>query len=213
MSINNAPAYVSVKFVQALRIKAIERHGEAAYIHFDDDRFLPITMTAEWVAQRGAAEGGFMILYEDGYTSWSPAEAFMASCTPATIWGIKRTQSAKFGVNRQGRLVRRDNNEAIPDDEPVFILRARDIHALTALHHYLGALPADAANRPGVAKVIDAFSDFALHHPARMSLPTPAPAARPPIPPEPRSINVKWPPVPGERAPWPFPSSKKDPQP
>lgn len=46
------------------------------------------------------------------------------------------TQEPKYGVNDDGRLFNRETGNVIPDDEPVFILRARDIHALDTLNFY-----------------------------------------------------------------------------
>lgn len=47
------------------------------------------------------------------------------------------TQEPKYGVNSAGRLVNRETGSVIPDDEPVFILRARDKHAIDTLLFYL----------------------------------------------------------------------------
>lgn len=44
-------------------------------------------------------------------------------------------QEPKYEI-KGGKLVNRQSGEAIPDDEPVFILRARDVHAAGAIMNY-----------------------------------------------------------------------------
>lgn len=98
------------------------------------------------------------------------------------------TQEPKYDV-ANGRIVNRDSGEAIPDDEPVFIFRARDVHAVDALHGYLMHVM-DAHHMGCVSRRIDDFKRFAAEHPDRMkepdtassnaeAQPTVAPAQRP----------------------------------
>ena len=42
-----------------------------------------------------------------------------------------------FHVDEQLRLVKTSNNEPVPDDEPVFIMRGRDCIALPVLAQYI----------------------------------------------------------------------------
>lgn len=79
-------------------------------------------------------------------------------------------QEPKYGVNADGRLYNRETGSVIPDDEPVFILRARDVHAVTALQHYLEACTVDG-HKSVVRKRIGHFVDFAINHPDRMREP------------------------------------------
>jgi hypothetical protein len=69
-----------------------------------------------------------------------------------------------------GQLVNRATGEAIPDDEPVFVFRARDKHAAMALAAYHN-LCADQAHRDIVQKRIEDFVRFANAHPDRMKEP------------------------------------------
>lgn len=79
-------------------------------------------------------------------------------------------QEPKYGVNADGRLYNRETGNVIPDDEPVFILRARDVHAATALQHYMDACLVDG-HKSVVRKRISHFVDFAISHPDRMREP------------------------------------------
>jgi hypothetical protein len=54
-------------------------------------------------------------------------------------------------------LVKISNDEVIPEDEPVFILRARDIHALDTLMHYQAVCRAGDCNEYQMEGI-----DFAL---------------------------------------------------
>ena len=84
-----------------------------------------------------------------------------------------------------GQLVNRNSLEAIPDDEPVFVFRARDKLAVRALQAYatevaLGAFHAGLAQGPdtnlashalAVGQRIEDFRRFAAKHPERMKQP------------------------------------------
>jgi len=69
-----------------------------------------------------------------------------------------------------GKLVNRQSGEAIPDDEPVFILRARDRHAFGLLQRYAG-LAKDEKHREAVFVRIVQFKNWAEMHPDRMKEP------------------------------------------
>jgi len=83
----------------------------------------------------------------------------------------------KYCVVR-GRFVNRASNEMIPLDEPVFILRARDMRAAWAIASY-GDTCLDADHRITVQQRAEDFKRFAAMHPERMkepdtdSIPTP----------------------------------------
>ena len=80
------------------------------------------------------------------------------------------TQSPKYDVNRKGRLVNRTSGEVIPDDEPVFIFRARDRWAIDVLLHYQG-LCEDRDHRLDVERRIEEFDRFQDEHADRMKEP------------------------------------------
>jgi hypothetical protein len=73
-----------------------------------------------------------------------------------------------------GRFVNRVSGEEIPDDEPVIIFRARDIHALPVLWHYHGCLMTEGGDLHHIQAVLDRieeFKFFKLQNPSRMKDP------------------------------------------
>lgn len=73
------------------------------------------------------------------------------------------------------RLYNRKSGEAIPDDEPVFILRARDYHAYNAIKNYASLISAaqgyQSDHHLAVLDRAKDFRDFAENHPKRMKEP------------------------------------------
>lgn len=74
------PKYKCHKEVWALKIKSIRvtdtlRESDA-YLEFEEEGFAPIHVTAGWMFKHKPTVGGYYVVYEDGYKSWSPAEAF-----------------------------------------------------------------------------------------------------------------------------------------
>ena len=83
---------------------------------------------------------------------------------------MNTAQEPKYIIN--GPVVNRQSGHAIPDDEPVFLLRARDILALSVLEHYLEvAEHCDQEHLDAIQKRIDQFEAFANKHPDRMKEP------------------------------------------
>ncbi len=86
------------------------------------------------------------------------------------VFGLGQAQEPKYTTTQHGRLVNRSTGKAIPDDEPVFILRAQDRKACEALAAY--ALVVD---NPDHAAVVDQritdFRAFAARHADRMKEP------------------------------------------
>ncbi len=78
--------------------------------------------------------------------------------------------------SRQTRLINRETGEAIPDDEPIFIFRARDKHARDVLLQY-SLLVADENHRRVILQRCGHFDQFAQNHPDRMHEPDSAPLA------------------------------------
>jgi len=99
--------------------------------------------------------------------------------------GLLRSQEPKYTTDARGRIVNRHTGAPVPDEEPVFILRGKDAAALRTLAFYRDQLPAES--RHSVDERILAFSAFAESYPERMRLPD----TKPPIPPEPTSINAR----------------------
>lgn len=87
-------------------------------------------------------------------------------------FGLPLAQEPKYTVGtRDGRIVNRATGKPIPDDEPVFILRAKDVHAKAALEAYLEAVFNDVEHSDAVHDRINAFDAFATAHPERMKAP------------------------------------------
>jgi hypothetical protein len=73
------PRYRSHKRVHALRIAAIEIHPDgSAYIAPADPGYAPFRTRPEWAGRfhGNEADPGVYVVYEDGFTSWSPTKAF-----------------------------------------------------------------------------------------------------------------------------------------
>ena len=77
-----------------------------------------------------------------------------------------QSQEPKYGI-RNGRIVNRRTGEAIPDDEPVFVLRAKDRLAIRALTAYFSAVE-DPRHAQAVTARIKDFKRFAREHPERL---------------------------------------------
>jgi hypothetical protein len=83
----------------------------------------------------------------------------------------------KYGIEiRDGEpvIVKATTGEAIPDDEPLILFRARDRHAARMLHYYRDLCCQDACTEfhmRGITNRINAFENFALEHGDRMKQP------------------------------------------
>lgn len=80
------PRYISHKVVWALKIaftSAWPSQAGAATIHPAEPGFAPFEVPAEFVAKHRPESGGYYVVYEDGYASFSPAAAFEAGYTPS----------------------------------------------------------------------------------------------------------------------------------
>jgi hypothetical protein len=83
------------------------------------------------------------------------------------------TQDPKYSF-ASGRLVNSATLQPIPEDEPVFMLRGRDVHALDTLWPYLDACP-PGPQRDAIRASIVRFERFAKEHPDRMKEPDTTP--------------------------------------
>ncbi len=80
------PQYQSHKKVWALKIKQVElRPANGHIIHPVDDGYAPFEVSDEYVRRHNPQAGGYFVVYEDGYRSWSPAEAFESGYTSAKL--------------------------------------------------------------------------------------------------------------------------------
>jgi hypothetical protein len=78
------PRYQCHKQVWALKIKEIEtteRTAEGKYgVHlaFEDEGYAPIAVSQEYFEKHSPEVGGYYVVYDDGYKSFSPAGPFEA---------------------------------------------------------------------------------------------------------------------------------------
>ena len=70
------PRYRCHKQVWALQIKYVIANPRGFELHFFNERYAPIEVDAVWVAKHSPAPGGYFVVYDDGYKSYSPAKAF-----------------------------------------------------------------------------------------------------------------------------------------
>ena len=78
------PLYKSHKLVRALKIKAILRaldNDGVIFIIPEDDRYAEFQVDSAYYDRHNPQAGGYYVVYEDGYKSWSPAEAFESGYT------------------------------------------------------------------------------------------------------------------------------------
>ncbi len=82
-SMAEMPRYQCHKKVWALKIAKIQQGDDRdtfLTMHFVE-KFSPITMDLDWFMKHNPEEGGYYVVYQDGYKSFSPAEAFEGGYT------------------------------------------------------------------------------------------------------------------------------------
>lgn len=71
------PRYQCHKQVHALKIAGIQPVvGGSAIITPAEGSYAPFTVDADYVSKHKPQQGGFYVVYDDGYKSYSPAQAF-----------------------------------------------------------------------------------------------------------------------------------------
>jgi hypothetical protein len=91
-------------------------------------------------------------------------------------FGLPLAQEPKYTTGvRDGRICNRATGKPIPDQEPIFILRAKDALASVALSAYLAEIT-DADHAAAVQERIDAFDAFAEANPDLVKQPDTAAA-------------------------------------
>lgn len=78
------PLFKSHKRVRAMRIAKIKctSNTPGATLFSDTTEILPIVVTEQYLLKHRPKEGGYYVVYDDGYESFSPAEAFESGYTP-----------------------------------------------------------------------------------------------------------------------------------
>ena len=81
-----------------------------------------------------------------------------------------KTQDPKFTIEND-RLI--GQSGIVPDDEPLFILRARDVNAVATLKEYLrlACRSCDTDHTRAICKRISDFDKFKKEYPDRMKIP------------------------------------------
>lgn len=106
--------------------------------------------------------------------------AFAAPSQSSVVDGLSMIQEPKYTVTGSA-IVNRASGEVIPADEPVFIFRARDVYAASAIRRYAMEV-ADVTHRNIVLGRWQQFVDFARQNPTRMKQPDTAPQPSAPQP-------------------------------
>lgn len=87
MSLGELPKYKCHKEVWALKIARIDHYlagdtvPDRLMLVPEDKHYLPFALTDEFVRRHNPQPGGYYVVYEDGYCSYSPAEVFEAGYT------------------------------------------------------------------------------------------------------------------------------------
>ena len=100
------PKYQSHKQVWALKIKTVAVHAsgdtavsdaefqatdafQGAHLITVEDGYAPFHVSADWFRKHKPEAGGYYVVYEDGYKSYSPASAFEAQKGHGRSWVSK----------------------------------------------------------------------------------------------------------------------------
>ena len=75
------PTYRCIKKVQAFKIASIGNIGENKQAIYQDAQSF-IEVDDAWVIKHNPQLGGYIVLYKDGYISYSPAKAFEEGYVP-----------------------------------------------------------------------------------------------------------------------------------
>lgn len=78
-TMQSMPQYQSHKTVRAMKIAAIEWTAGGARLRSQDGT--EIAVDASYMTKHQPKVGGYLVMYDDGYMSWSPSEAFEAGYT------------------------------------------------------------------------------------------------------------------------------------
>lgn len=87
------------------------------------------------------------------------------------VFGLTLAQTSKYTTaSTSGRITVRATGKPIPDDEPVFILRASDTHACDVLEHYLQFCECEG-HAMAIEKVSEQFAAWQIANPGRVKEP------------------------------------------
>ncbi len=86
-----------------------------------------------------------------------------------------RDIDSKFAVSTDGKIYKKSNGEIVPDDEPLFLLRARDVLAISFFEAYVRISKEAECNSYHFYKLgqtVAGFIRFREKHPERMKMPS-----------------------------------------
>lgn len=81
LDVSKWPPYRTNKYVRAVRIAAMGNNDNGSVRIFPDGDMAPFDVPDHWRVKHTPMIGGYVIVYADGYMSWSPAGAFENSAT------------------------------------------------------------------------------------------------------------------------------------
>jgi hypothetical protein len=174
------PVYRSHKEVWALKIRGFE--FETRTITPEDKGYAPFSVEQEWVdrnAMKQDVAGGYYVVYEDGYKSWSPAQAFEKGYTQVRgpvnphMPGAVRPPRLNASQQKLEDMIMAVRYAATFAD--VFIAKGESLHAV--MERARQELPVDSPvfgnvshfafdytpNQRGMASTL--IADFAIHGP------------------------------------------------
>ena len=70
------PRYACHKQVHALKIKSVLYSDQAIALVPEDGGYAPIELSLHFDTKHNPQPGGYYVVYDDGYASYSPAQAF-----------------------------------------------------------------------------------------------------------------------------------------
>ena len=76
METRTLPFWRSHKRVQAVRVLSVEPYPDGGGLLTVEPPHGPIAVGQHYMRKHEPKAGGYYVLYEDGYESWSPAPAF-----------------------------------------------------------------------------------------------------------------------------------------
>lgn len=101
------PRYVCHKTVHALKITQIDTQIDPkstdliVILHPEDKQYAPIRVSQDWCRSHQVERpGGYYVVYEDRYTSWSPIETFEKGFTLIT----DRPSATETNIKETGRI-------------------------------------------------------------------------------------------------------------
>lgn len=132
------PLYQCHKQVRAVKIKEVLKHAhpdpkaddaafesspafQGAHLIPIDERLLPIAVDEDWYRKHSPQSGGYYVVYEDGYTSYSPAAAFESGYSPVLAMAQQNSRiesagamvGASASISGQQRISHREELERL----------------------------------------------------------------------------------------------------